>query len=119
MKYRFVIDLATLTGFELYGEADFDKRPRFTDPEVLRSSLASVILRMKALRLPDIERFPFLDPPPRKAIVDGFALLQELGAVDDSRELTEIGRTLSRLPLVQEQKALALAKTDDASVRTK
>src|SRR5690606_5849133 len=83
----------------LYDEADFDKRPRFTDPEVLRSSLAGVILRMKALRLPDIEAFPFLDPPSRKAIADGFALLHELGAVDERRELTETGRTLSRLPL--------------------
>ena len=83
----------------LYDEADFLKRPRFTDPEVLRSSLAGVILRMKALRLPDIEAFPFLDPPPRKAIADGFALLHELGAVDERRELTEVGRTLSRLPL--------------------
>ena len=83
----------------LYDEADFAKRPRFTDPEVLRSSLAGVILRMKALRLPDIEAFPFLDPPPRKAIADGFALLHELGAVDESNALTDIGRTLSRLPL--------------------
>ncbi|NLD69010.1 MAG: ATP-dependent RNA helicase HrpA, partial [Limnobacter sp.] len=83
----------------LYDEADYLKRPRFTDPEVLRSSLASVILRMKALRLPDVDAFPFLDPPPRKAITDGFALLRELGAVDEARELTEVGRTLARLPL--------------------
>ena len=83
----------------LYDEADFAKRPRFTDPEILRSSLAAVILRMKALHLVDIEEFPFLDPPPRKAIADGFALLQELGAVDEARELTAIGRQLSLLPV--------------------
>ncbi|MCO5108329.1 MAG: ATP-dependent RNA helicase HrpA [Burkholderiaceae bacterium] len=83
----------------LYDEADFAKRPRFTDPEILRSSLAAVILRMKALRLVDVEQFPFLDPPPRKAIVDGYALLHELGAVDVARELTEVGRQLSLLPV--------------------
>jgi ATP-dependent helicase HrpA len=83
----------------LFDEADFASRPRFTDPEVLRSSLAGVILRMKALRLPDIDQFPFLDPPPRKAIADGFALLHELGAVDSARELTETGRLLARLPV--------------------
>jgi len=83
----------------LYDEADFAKRPRFTDPEILRSSLAAVILRMKALRLVDIEEFPFLDPPPRKAIADGFALLQELGAVDEARRLTATGRQLSLLPV--------------------
>ncbi len=83
----------------LYDEADFAKRPRFTDPEILRSSLAAVILRMKALRLDDIERFPFLDPPPRKAISDGYALLHELGAVDEAQTLTEVGRQLSLLPV--------------------
>jgi ATP-dependent helicase HrpA len=83
----------------LYDEADFAKRPRFTDPEILRSSLAAVILRMKALRLDDIERFPFLDPPPRKAIADGYALLHELGAVDEAQALTDVGRQLAQLPV--------------------
>ncbi|MBL8329659.1 MAG: ATP-dependent RNA helicase HrpA [Rubrivivax sp.] len=83
----------------LYDEADFAGRPRFTDPEILRSSLAGVILRMKSLRLGMVEDFPFLEPPPRKAIADGYALLGELGAVDDDNELTPIGRELSRLPL--------------------
>jgi ATP-dependent helicase HrpA len=101
----------------LYDQADFEKRPRFTDPEVLRSSLASVILRMKALRLPDIDRFPFLDPPPRKAIVDGFALLHELGAVDDTRELTQIGRTLARLPLDPRVGRMLLAAHELGSLR--
>ncbi len=83
----------------LYDETDFSGRPRFTDPEVLRSSLAAVILRMKSLRLEDIEAFPFLDPPPRRAIVDGFALLRELGAVDELNQLTELGAQLARLPV--------------------
>jgi ATP-dependent helicase HrpA len=82
----------------LYGEADFAARPRFTDPEVLRSSLAAVILRMRALNLADVESFPFLDPPPRRAIVDGYALLRELNAVDEAHGLTEVGRQLARLP---------------------
>ena len=83
----------------LYDEADFLSRPRFTDPEILRSSLAGVILRMKALRLGQVEDFPFLEAPPKKAIADGYALLGELGAVDEAHELTAIGQELSRLPL--------------------
>jgi ATP-dependent helicase HrpA len=77
----------------LYDEKDFAGRPRFTDPEILRSSLAGVILRMKSLRLGTVEDFPFLEAPPRKAIADGYALLAELGAVDDDNELTAIGRS--------------------------
>ncbi len=83
----------------LYDEADISGRPRFTDPEILRSSLAGVILRMKALRLGRVEDFPFLEPPPRKAIADGYALLAELGAVDESSELTPTGAELAKLPL--------------------
>ena len=83
----------------LYGEDEFAARPRFTDPEILRSSLAGVILRMKALHLGAVEDFPFLEAPPRKAIADGYALLSELGAVDDDNALTEIGQQLARLPL--------------------
>ncbi|MBL8325773.1 MAG: ATP-dependent RNA helicase HrpA [Rubrivivax sp.] len=83
----------------LYDERDFAARPRFTDPEILRSSLAGVILRMKALHLGRVEDFPFLEAPPRKAIADGYALLAELGAVDEDNELTDTGRELARLPL--------------------
>jgi ATP-dependent helicase HrpA len=83
----------------LYGEDEFASRPRFTDPEILRSSLAGVILRMKALRLGDVEDFPFIEAPPRKAIADGYALLGELGAVDEANALTPIGQELARLPL--------------------
>ena len=83
----------------LYDEADFNGRPRFTDPEILRSSLAGVILRMKALNLGNVDDFPFLEAPSRRAITDGYQLLQELGAVDEANELTPLGRELSRLPL--------------------
>ncbi len=83
----------------LYGEQEFAGRPKFTDPEILRSSLAGVILRMKALHLGTVEEFPFLEAPPRKAIADGYALLDELNAVDEANELTAIGKELSRLPL--------------------
>ncbi|HEY6354708.1 MAG TPA: ATP-dependent RNA helicase HrpA, partial [Burkholderiaceae bacterium] len=83
----------------LYDEKEFASRERFTDPEILRSSLAGVILRMKALRLGAVEDFPFIEPPPRKAIADGYALLAELNAVDDGNELTAIGQELSTLPL--------------------
>ncbi|MEY2617988.1 MAG: putative ATP-dependent helicase [Pseudomonadota bacterium] len=83
----------------LYDEKDYAGRARFTDPEILRSSLAGVILRMKALRLGAVEDFPFLEAPQRRAITDGYQLLGELGAVDEANELTDIGRELARLPL--------------------
>lgn len=83
----------------LFDEKDFAGRARFTDPEILRSSLAGVILRMKALGLGRVEDFSFIEPPQRRAIVDGYQLLHELGAVDDANELTPIGKELSRLPL--------------------
>jgi ATP-dependent helicase HrpA len=83
----------------LYDAIDFNGRTPFTDPEILRSSLAGVILRMKALHLGDVEQFPFLEAPRPKAIADGYQLLSELGAVDDDNALTPMGRELSRLPL--------------------
>jgi len=83
----------------LYDEADFQARAPFTDPEVLRASLAAVILRMKSLRLDDIEQFPFVEPPPGRAVADGYHLLQELGAVDEANALTATGRALARLPV--------------------
>ncbi|MDB5751606.1 MAG: hprA [Ramlibacter sp.] len=83
----------------LYEQKDFDSRPRFTDPEILRSSLAGVILRMKSLHLGVVEDFPFLDRPSSRAIADGYQLLNELGAVDDDNELTPMGQELARLPL--------------------
>jgi ATP-dependent helicase HrpA len=83
----------------LYEPSDFERRPRFTDPEILRSSLASVILRMKSLGLGQVEAFPFIDPPSSRAIADGHQLLAELGAVDDDQRLTPLGHELARLPL--------------------
>ena len=83
----------------LYDEDDLKARPAYTEPELLRSSLAGVILRMKSLHLGEIEDFPFLDPPLPKAVSDGYGLLTELGAVDDANDLTEIGGQLARLPL--------------------
>ena len=83
----------------LYAADDFAARPRFTDPEILRSSLAAVVLRMAALDLGAVEAFPFLDPPSPRAISDGFQLLHELGAVDGERRLTALGRDLARLPV--------------------
>ena len=83
----------------LYDEKDFTGRPRFTDPEILRSSLAGVILRMKSLHLGVVEDFPFIDAPSGRAIADGYQLLVELGAVHENNELTPLGRELSKLPL--------------------
>ncbi len=83
----------------LYGEEDFRARIEFTDPEILRSSLASVILRMASLRLGDIEDFPFVDAPASRMIADGYQLLTELGAVDDTRALTPVGQQLAKLPI--------------------
>jgi ATP-dependent helicase HrpA len=83
----------------LYSEQDFNDRPRFTQPEIQRSNLADVILRMKAFGLGDIEEFPFLNAPPTKGIRAGYALLHELGAIDDAGVLTDIGRELAHLPV--------------------
>ncbi len=83
----------------LYDEEDFNNRPPFTDPEIIRSSLASVILRMAALRLGDVEHFPFIEPPSSRLVTDGYMLLQELGAVDVNRAITELGVQLARIPL--------------------
>ncbi|MGC4397224.1 ATP-dependent RNA helicase HrpA [Hydrogenophaga sp. T2] len=96
----------------LYDEADFNGRPRFTDPEILRSSLAGVILRMKALHLGAVEDFAFVDAPQRRAIADGYQLLAELGAVDEANELTDIGQALSRLPLDPRVGRMILAARD-------
>ncbi|MEX6501057.1 ATP-dependent RNA helicase HrpA [Pseudomonas zhanjiangensis] len=83
----------------LYSEEDFLARPEFTDPEILRTNLAAVILQMLHLRLGEIEAFPFIEPPDGKAISDGFNLLQELSAVSREGQLTPLGRQLARLPV--------------------
>ncbi|GIL06754.1 MAG: ATP-dependent helicase [Betaproteobacteria bacterium] len=97
----------------LYDEADFARRPKFTDPEILRSSLASVILRMKSLGLGDVRAFPFVEPPPARAIADGYDLLAELNAVDETNELTAIGRELARLPVDPRIGRMLLAARDN------
>ncbi|WP_010116269.1 ATP-dependent RNA helicase HrpA, partial [Burkholderia oklahomensis] len=101
----------------LYEESDFAARVRFTDPEILRSSLASVILRMKSLHLSAIESFPFIEPPPGRAIADGYQLLNELGAVDDDNALTPLGRELARLPLDPRVGRMILAARDQQALR--
>jgi len=83
----------------LYSEEDFASRPRYTDPEILRTNLASVLLQMAALDLGDIETFPFLDPPEKRSIRDGVALLQELGAFDEHGAITALGRRMAQLPV--------------------
>ncbi|WP_408203653.1 ATP-dependent RNA helicase HrpA [Paraburkholderia sediminicola] len=101
----------------LYEESDFQGRVRFTDPEILRSSLASVILRMKSLHLTAIETFPFIEPPPGRAIADGYQLLNELGAVDDDNQLTPLGRELARLPLDPRVGRMILAARDQQALK--
>ncbi len=83
----------------LYSEDDFNARPAFTDPEIRRSNLAAVILRMQALGLGDVEKFSFLEAPDPRAISDGFQLLEELGAMDEARQLTPQGKQLAQLPI--------------------
>ncbi|MDF3982070.1 ATP-dependent RNA helicase HrpA [Luteibacter sp. PPL554] len=85
--------------YRLYDEADFALRPAYTDPELLRSSLANVILRMLALDLGDVDDFPFLEAPDPRVVADGYRRLAEIGAIDDGHRLTEIGRTVARLPI--------------------
>jgi ATP-dependent helicase HrpA len=83
----------------LYTEEDFQARPLFTQPEIQRANLAEVILRLKAFHLGEIETFPFVQPPAPAAIANGYALLQELGALDEQRALTPLGQDLARLPI--------------------
>ena len=85
--------------FRLYEEHDFTSRPAHTDPEIKRVGLAGVILRMKSLRLGDIESFPFLDPPQKRAIDEGYRVLEELGALSTDGTLTQLGEHLGRMPV--------------------
>jgi len=101
----------------LYDEQDYLQRPKFTEPEILRSSLAAVILRMKSLRLTDVETFPFIEPPPGRAIADGYQLLQELGAMDEVNQLTPVGRQLAKLPLDPRVGRMILAARDNQALQ--
>ena len=101
----------------LYSEDDFTSRPRYTDPEILRTNLAAVILQMAALNLGDIETFPFLDPPERRSIRDGIVLLQELGAFDADGAITDIGRRLAQLPVDPRLGRMILQADEEGCVR--
>lgn len=83
----------------LYGEDDFNARPAFTDPEILRSNLAAVILRMASLKLGQVDAFPFLDAPSSRLVADGYQLLHELGAVTERNDITPLGVSLARIPV--------------------
>ncbi|HQA08981.1 ATP-dependent RNA helicase HrpA [Zoogloea sp.] len=107
--------------FRLYDEDDFNKRPAHTDPEILRSSLAGVILRMKSLKLGEVADFPFIDAPLPRMVADGYQLLAELGAVEEVEgeavmNLTPIGRELARLPLDPKIGRMILAARDRGSL---
>ena len=105
----------------LYAESDYLARPKFTDPEILRSSLAAVILRMRALKLPRIQEFPFIEPPLGRAITDGIQLLEELGAMESEGPrqgaLTPIGKQLAALPLDPRVGRMLLAARDNQALR--
>jgi ATP-dependent helicase HrpA len=98
----------------LYSEEDFESRPQFTEPEILRTSLASVILQMKYLRLGDLQMFPFVEPPDYRAVRDGYQTLYELGAIEPERnELTPVGQALARLPIDPRIGRMILAAADE------
>ena len=104
----------------LYSEEDFESRPEFTDPEILRTNLASVILQMADLGLGEISSFPFVDPPDSKAIKDGLTLLEELGALRTSKDaapvLTKRGREIASLPLDPRLARMLLAGRDNGAL---
>ncbi len=100
----------------LYSEADFLHRPEFTEPEILRTNLAAVILQMKALGLGDLADFPFLEPPDERMIRDGLRTLQEINAIDDKRNLTETGKKLYKLPVDPRLARILLAASDENSL---
>ena len=101
----------------LYSELDFLNRDEFTDPEILRTNLASVILQMHALRLGELQRFPFVEPPDIRLIKDGLKTLQELNALDERGQLTPIGKRLSRLPIDPRLGRMLLAAQEEGCLR--
>src|SRR5512146_704534 len=105
--------------FRLYEEQDHALRPAYTDPEILRVGLAGAILQMKALGLGPIEAFPFLDPPPKRAVDEGYRVLEELGAITDEAEprLTTIGERLARLPVDPRIGRMILAGDQEGALR--
>jgi ATP-dependent helicase HrpA len=103
--------------FRLYEEQDYGSRPAYTDPEVLRVGLAGAILQMKAMGLGDIDRFPFLDPPPKRAVDEGYRVLEEISALDPEGQLTEIGKKLARLPVDPRIGRMILAGEEEGVLR--
>ena len=103
--------------FRLYDEADYHSRAAYTDPELLRSSLANVILRMLSLQLGEVDEFPFLEAPDPRVIADGYRRLAEISAIDDQRHLTAIGRTLARLPIDVQLARMLVEAQQRASLR--
>lgn len=103
----------------LYSEEDFDKRPEFTEPEILRTNLAAVILQMISLGLGDIEGFPFLQPPDSRGIKDGVDLLRELGAVEGAGlpRITRVGKQLSQLPIDPRLARMVIESKQHATTR--
>jgi len=101
----------------LYSASDYNKRDRYTTPEIQRTNLASVILQTKTLSLGAVEKFPFLDPPRSAAISDGYKTLFEIGAIDDRKNLTNIGRRLSKLPVDPRIGRMILAAEEENALR--
>ncbi|HJN52474.1 MAG: ATP-dependent RNA helicase HrpA [Pseudomonadales bacterium] len=101
----------------LYSEEDFQSRPEFTDPEVLRTNLGAVILTMLTLNLGDIDRFPFIEKPDARRINDGFHLLSELQAVDERKRVTRLGRSISKLPVDLRLARMLIAADREGSLK--
>jgi ATP-dependent helicase HrpA len=101
----------------LYTKEDYLSRDDFTLPEIRRSNLAGVILTMIAYSLGDIDTFPFLEPPSKQAVAEGYVQLRELGALDSDRKLTELGKKISRLPIDPHVAAMIIAARDEAALR--
>ena len=100
----------------LYSEEDFSSRPEFTEPEILRTNLSAVILQMAAMKLGQIDKFPFVEAPEAKFINDGYRSLQELAALDEKRQLTPLGKRLARLPIDPRLGRMLLAAADEGAV---
>ncbi|MCL2116833.1 MAG: ATP-dependent RNA helicase HrpA [Planctomycetaceae bacterium] len=101
----------------LYSESDYNKRDRYTTPEIQRTNLASVILQTKSLQLGAVEKFPFIDPPRSAAITDGYKTLFEIGAIDNEKNLTSIGRQLAQLPVDPRIGRMILAANENGALR--
>lgn len=101
----------------LYSEDDFDSRAEFTEPEILRTNLSSVILQMASMKLGKIDDFPFVEAPESKFINDGYRTLQELAALDEKRQLTPLGKRLARLPIDPRLGRMLLASADEGCVK--